>query len=93
MRYDASIGVVVSGAKGRSEALAVQRNVGGALYVTDPRRKDQTVDIVLGSDFKTVTSADKVRKRNGPLVCLPDAASKAEATTSPAPAAPSSSKK
>lgn len=82
LTYDATIGVVISGGQGRSEALSVQRNVAGTKYVTDTRRRDETVDVILGSSFKSLTTRDKVRTNEGRLPCLPG-------TESSAPVAPS----
>lgn len=75
LRYDATIGVVISGVNGRSEALSVQRNVAGLQYVTDIRRKDKTVDVILGSQFKRMSTEEKVRTRPGKLNCLPETTS------------------
>lgn len=97
--YNAEYGVVISGGLGRSEALSVQRNAAGLLYVTDTRRTDHTVDVVLGARFKSLTDLSKVRQRNGTLNCLPEPASSATPTPTtttsptPVPVSPSPSKK
>lgn len=77
--------IIVSGPSGYEQAFTLQRTIPGTTYVED-ERPDDTVDVVLGSEFEALVPAEEVNTEPGALTCeLPSTAS---ATPSPSPSAP-----
>lgn len=62
------VAAVISGAAGQSAAFTVQRNVPGSDYFQDGRT-DSSVDIILASDYKGLTSPELVDQTPGQLSC------------------------
>ena len=72
--------LVVSGPEGEAAAFTLQQQIAGTQYVQDGR-SDTTVDVVLGSGYKTLVPAENLSATaTGPLSCLVQ-------TETPAPAA------
>lgn len=60
--------IIVSGPKGEANAMNLQRNIAETEYVADDR-KDNSVDVIVGSQYKTLVPAKKVNKKAGTLSC------------------------
>jgi hypothetical protein len=62
------VAAVISGAAGQSAAFSVQRNLPESDYFQDGRT-DGSVDVILTSEFKALTSPDLVDQTPGQLSC------------------------
>ena len=65
------VGTVVSGTKGRANALSVQRHIKGTEYVKKPKRSADTIDFVIGKKYKpeAIVPKKKVDTAAGRLSC------------------------
>ncbi|MDN6300731.1 MAG: LytR C-terminal domain-containing protein, partial [Micrococcaceae bacterium] len=65
------VGTVVSGTKGRANALTVQRHIKGTEYVKKPKRSADTIDFVIGKKYKagSIVPKKKVDTSDGQLSC------------------------
>jgi len=68
VNYYGLTAVIVSGPKGEANAMNLQRNIAHTEYVSDDRT-DTSVDVIVGSQYKTLVAAKKVNKKAGTLSC------------------------
>lgn len=80
------VGAVISGPDGYAQAMTVQRHVAGLTYVFDQKRPGETVDLVIGTEYKKLVKEKKVKTESGKLGCKSK-----EETTAPAKPEPSKS--
>ncbi|NUL45485.1 LytR C-terminal domain-containing protein [Cellulosimicrobium funkei] len=62
------VAVIISGAGGRETSLAVQRSIEGSVYLPD-EREDDTVHIIMGTQYSGLVPEDSVSTEPGPLDC------------------------
>lgn len=63
-------GTIVAGPDAMGKALAIQRQVPGAMIQLQPERTDGAVDLVLGEAFAQLRRADKVSDAPGRVRCV-----------------------
>ncbi|GAA4379849.1 LytR C-terminal domain-containing protein [Paeniglutamicibacter cryotolerans] len=63
------VAVILSGPEGYAQALSVQRQFKGAVFMPDPRNTGSTVDLVLGTRYKQMIDPAHVQAGPGRLSC------------------------
>jgi len=70
--YADSVAAVFAGPKGYAQALTIQRQVPGSVFVFDPKVYGTQVDLALGAQFESLVKERKLDTKPGPLVCAQD---------------------
>lgn len=67
--YAEEVGAVIAGPKGYAQALSIQRQVPGAVFVFDKDRRDDRIDLELGAKFEGLEKERKLNDAPGKLRC------------------------
>ena len=67
--YANEVGAVIAGPKGYAQALSVQRQLPGAVFVFDKERRDARIDLEVGAKFEGLEKERKLNDAPGKLHC------------------------
>ncbi|WP_404288952.1 LytR C-terminal domain-containing protein [Glutamicibacter arilaitensis] len=67
--YADEVGAVVAGPEGYAQALSIQRQLPGAVFVFDKDRRDARIDLEVGAKFEGLEKERKLNDAPGKLRC------------------------